>query len=235
MLAAAIGIVGGAAAAVGLGWASMDPQSQLYGRTFLGTPGTGKRLALTYDDGPNDPHTKRLLDVLAKHGIKATFFMIGSYVEKRPDIVRTVAEAGHEIGNHTWSHPNLIWCSSGQVRSELERTAIILDDTVGPYSKLFRTPFGGRRPGSLRVVKKMGLTPVMWSVSAYDWSLPTADAIEKKVWSQVSGGDVILMHDGSHRGFGWERGNTVAATDAVIARAKNEGYSFCTISEMMRG
>ena len=226
-------VLGGTAAAVGLGWATMDPQSQLYGRTFLGMPGVGKRLALTYDDGPNDPHTGRLLDVLARHDVKATFFMVGGYVEKRPDIARRVAEAGHEIGNHTWSHPNLIWCSSAQVRNELERTAKALTDTVGPHSKLFRTPFGGRRPASLRVVRSLGLTPVMWSVSARDWELPTAEAIEQQVWMHVRGGDVILMHDGSHRGFGWERGNTVKATDALIARAKAEGYSFCAVGEMM--
>jgi peptidoglycan/xylan/chitin deacetylase (PgdA/CDA1 family) len=233
MLAAAIGVVGGAAAAVGLGWASMDPQSQLYGRTFLGTPGVGKRLALTYDDGPNDPHTGRLLDVLAKHGVHATFFMIGSYVDKRPDIARAVAAAGHEIGNHTWSHPNLIWCSSARVRHQLERTAKALADTIGPHTSLFRTPFGGRRPASLRVVRSMGLLPVMWSVSGKDWELPTAQAIEEHIWRQVRGGDVILMHDGSHRGFGWQRGETVKATDAVIARAKDEGYTFRTVGEMM--
>jgi peptidoglycan-N-acetylglucosamine deacetylase len=233
MLGAAIGILGCTAAAVGLGWASMDPQSQLYGRTFLGTPGAGKRLALTYDDGPNDPHTLRLLDVLAKRGVKATFFMVGSYLLKRPDIARAVALAGHEIGNHTWSHPNLIWCSARQVKSELERTEKALSDIVGPHSQLFRTPFGGRRPGSLRVIKSMGLTPVMWSVSAKDWELPTAEAIESQVWSRVSGGDVILMHDGSHLGFGWDRANTVAATDALIVRATNEGYTFSTVGEMM--
>lgn len=235
MLAAAIGVVGGGAAAVGLGWASMDPQSQLYGRTFIGTPGDGKRLALTYDDGPNDPHTMRLLDVLTRHEVKATFFMIGSHLVRRPDIARAVALAGHEIGNHTWSHPNLIWRSSQQVRSELERTDKTLSEIVGPHSRLFRAPFGGRRPASLRLVKSMGLTPVMWSVSAYDWDLPTAEAIERKVWSQVRGGDVILMHDGSHRGFGWDRAKTVAATDAFIARAKNQGYTFCTVGEMMNG
>lgn len=233
MLAAAIGIVGGSAAAVGLGWATMAPKSQLYGRTFLGTPGIGKRLALTYDDGPNDPHTMRLLDVLAKHGVKATFFMVGKYLLQRPDIARAVALAGHEVGNHTFSHPNLIWCSTAQVRSELERTEKTLSDIVGPHSRLFRTPFGGRRPASLRVVRSLGLTPVMWSVSAKDWELPSADAIEKQVWTNTRGGDVILMHDGSHLGFGWDRSKTVAATDALISRAKNEGYSFCTVGEMM--
>jgi peptidoglycan-N-acetylglucosamine deacetylase len=235
MLGTAIGVLGGTAAAVGLGWATMDPLSQLYGRTFLGTPGHGKRLVLTYDDGPNDPHTPRLLDVLAKHGVKATFFMIGSYVEKRPDIARDVAAAGHEIGNHTWSHPNLIWCSSSRVRQELERTSKILSDTVGPHSTLFRTPFGGRRPASLRVVKKLGMTPIMWSVAGNDWILPTAEAIAQKVWSGVRGGDVILLHDGSHRGFGWDRAATVDATDLLIQRAKSEGYSFCTVGEMMNG
>jgi peptidoglycan/xylan/chitin deacetylase (PgdA/CDA1 family) len=213
----------------------MAPQSQLYGRTFLGTPGAGKRLALTYDDGPNDPHTLRLLEVLEKHGVKATFFMVGKYLLQRPDIARGVARAGHEIGNHTFSHPNLIWCSTQQVKSELERTETALDDIIGPHSRLFRTPFGGRRPASLRVVKSLGLTPVMWSVSAKDWALPTAEAIESQVWGHVRGGDVILMHDGSHLGFGWDRSKTVAATDAFISRAKNDGYSFCTVGEMMKG
>ena len=235
MLAAAIGVVGGSAAAVGLGWASMAPQSQLYGRTFLGTPGVGKRLALTYDDGPNDPHTMLLLEVLARHNVKATFFMVGKYLLQRPDIARGVALAGHEIGNHTFSHPNLIWCSTQQVKHELARTEKTLSDIVGPHTQLFRTPFGGRRPASLRVIRSLGLTPVMWSVSAKDWELPTSQAIESYVWTQVRGGDVILMHDGSHRGFGWDRSQTVAATDSFISRAKSEGYTFCTVGEMMRG
>src|SRR5258708_33444357 len=100
----------GAAALGGLGYAgyhSLAWRSQLYGHTFLGTPGQGRKLALTYDDGPNDPDTLLLLDVLAKHNVKATFFLIGNYVQQRRAIVRRIVTEGHEIGNHTFSHPNL--------------------------------------------------------------------------------------------------------------------------------
>src|SRR2546428_12610106 len=115
-------LVIGAAALGGLGFAgyhSLAWQSQLYGRTFIGTPGDGRKLALTYDDGPNDPDTLLLLDVLSKHNVKTTFFVIGKYAEQRPDIVRKIAEAGHAIGNHTFSHPNLIVSSAKDLRLEL--------------------------------------------------------------------------------------------------------------------
>ena len=97
-----------------LGYQSMAPTGQWYGRTFTGLkPGT-RQLALTYDDGPNDPHTLRLLEVFAKHNVKATFFLIGRYVQSRPDIARELVRAGHVVGNHTFSHPNLIFVSARQ-------------------------------------------------------------------------------------------------------------------------
>ena len=102
-------IIAGAVAAVTAGYNSMAPRSQLYGRTFIGERRPSRRLALTFDDGPNDPHTLHLLDVLARHNVHATFFMIGSFVEQRPEIARAVAAAGHAIGNHTHTHPNLIF------------------------------------------------------------------------------------------------------------------------------
>ena len=95
-----------------LGYHSLAPRSQFFGETFIGTPGRGRKLALTYDDGPNDPDTPLLLDVLDSHQVKATFFLIGKYVQQRPDLVRSIAERGHEIGNHTLSHPcsgNFLW------------------------------------------------------------------------------------------------------------------------------
>src|ERR1044071_3861666 len=101
----------GAAAATAAGYQSMAPTGQWFGRTFTGLRRPSKQLALTYDDGPNDPHTLRLLDVLAKYGAKATFFLIGKYVRQRPEIARTIQAAGHTIGNHTWNHPNLIFVS----------------------------------------------------------------------------------------------------------------------------
>src|SRR6202521_2380310 len=109
-----------AAAALTAGYQSMAPTGQWYGRTFTGLPRGTKQLALTYDDGPNDPHTLRLLEVLAKHDVRATFFLIGRYVQQRPDIVRDVVNAGHIVGNHSLSHPNLIFTCAGQTRTQLQ-------------------------------------------------------------------------------------------------------------------
>jgi peptidoglycan-N-acetylglucosamine deacetylase len=223
----------GAFAASAAGYQSMAPTGQLFGRTFTGLrPGT-KHLALTYDDGPNDPHTFRLLEVLARHNVKATFFLIGRFVKQRPDIVRELVQAGHVVGNHTFSHPNLVFASAEQTESQLRDCEQALTDAVGQHSRLFRPPFGGRRPGTLRIVRTLGLEPVMWSVTGWDWKGKPAEYVEQKVGEQVCGGSVILLHDGSHVAFGADRSQSVIATDRLIARYKSEGYEFVTVPAMI--
>jgi peptidoglycan-N-acetylglucosamine deacetylase len=229
------GFAGTAAAAVGAaGYQSMAPTGQWYGGTFTGLPAGTKQIALTYDDGPNDPHTMRLLDVLAKHNVRATFFMIGRYVQQRPDIAREVANAGHVVGNHTFTHPLLILKSAGETRQELRDCRSAIQDAIGEHSNLFRPPFGGRRPATLRVARELGLAPVMWNVTGYDWNIPPAALIEQKVAKQIRGGDVILLHDGGHKQMGADRSQTVLATEQMITRYKSEEYNFVTIPEMMR-
>lgn len=222
-----------AAAAAALGYQSMAPTGQWFGRAFTGLGRGSKRLALTYDDGPNDPHTQRLLDVLARHEVRATFFLIGRYVQRRPDIVRDLMKAGHTVGNHTFTHPLLIFKTAGEIRSQLESCNHAVTDAVGEHSNLFRPPFGGRRPAVLRMARRLGLEPIMWNVTGYDWNATTAEQIERNVTRQVRGGNVILLHDGGHREFGADRSYTVTATDRLISRYKSEGYEFVTIPEMM--
>jgi peptidoglycan/xylan/chitin deacetylase (PgdA/CDA1 family) len=212
----------------------MSPTGQWYGRTFTGLGRGSKQIALTYDDGPNDPHTLKLLDVLAKHNVRATFFMIGRFVRQRPDIARAVAQAGHVIGNHTFTHPLLILESASQTRTQLVECRAALTDAVGEHSNLFRPPFGGRRPATMRVARELGLETIMWNVTGYDWNAPPAAEIEKKVSGKVRGGDVILLHDGGHRATGADRAQTVIATDNLIRRHKDQGYEFVTIAEMMK-
>jgi len=228
-------VLGAAAAAalVSAGYQSMSPTGQWYGPTFVGLPRSSRKLALTFDDGPNDPYTPQLLEVLARHKVKATFFMVGRYVESRPDLVRSVAQAGHAIGNHTWGHPNLIFLSQSRVQAEIESCTRALSDAVGQHSPLFRPPFGGRRPASLGVARSLGLKPVMWNVTGGDWKASSAEYIERKITSRVGGGDVILLHDGGHERMGVDRSPTVAATERVIARYKAEGFEFVTVPEMI--
>jgi peptidoglycan/xylan/chitin deacetylase (PgdA/CDA1 family) len=221
------------AAASAVGYQSMAPTGQWFGRTFTGLGRGSKQLALTYDDGPNDPHTLRLLEILARHHVHATFFLIGRHVEQRPDIVRELVKAGHVIGNHTFTHPLLTFKSARELREQFSRCDHALTDAVGGHSSLFRPPFGGRRPGVLRTARQMGMEPIMWNVTGYDWNAPSVEHIERQVTRQVRGGDVILLHDGGHREFGADRSYTVAATARLISRYLAEGYEFVTVPEMM--
>jgi len=221
------------AAAIAAGYQSMSPTGQWYGRTFTGLARGTKQLALTYDDGPNDPHTVRLLEVLARHGAQATFFLIGRYVRQHPNIAREIVKAGHVVGNHTFTHPLLTLKSSAEIRRQLLDCRSALHDAIGEHSNLFRPPFGGRRPAVLHIARELGLEPVMWNVTGYDWNAAPAAVIERKVATQIRGGDVILLHDGGHKQMGADRSQTVLATEHMIARYKASGYEFATIPEMM--
>jgi peptidoglycan/xylan/chitin deacetylase (PgdA/CDA1 family) len=236
-----LGLALGAAVAVGAGatgYQSIAPTGQWFGRAFYGLPfesgqRRSKQIALTFDDGPNDPHTLRLLDVLARYNVHAMFFMIGRYVRQRPEIALEVHKQGHVVGNHTFTHPLLTVKSMKHIRSEITQCHLTLTDVVGEHSNLFRPPWGGRRPGVFRLVRHLGLEPIMWNVTGYDWNAPSADYIEQKVTRRVCGGDVILLHDGGHLNFGTDRSKTVEVVDRMISRYQGEGYQFVTVPEMM--
>lgn len=221
------------AAAVAAGYQSMAPSAQWYGQTFTGLLPGSRQLALTFDDGPNYPQTLRLLEVLAKHNVRATFFLIGDYVRQRPELARELIQAGHVVGNHTFTHPLLTLQSETKIRKELSDCQAALQDATGNHSNLFRPPFGGRRPAVLRVAHELGLQPVMWNVTGYDWNAPPAAIIERKVTRQIRGGDVILLHDGGHKQMGADRSQTVIATDRLLTHFKAEGREFVTIPIMM--
>jgi peptidoglycan/xylan/chitin deacetylase (PgdA/CDA1 family) len=233
MLPALLGGIGVAGAAVWAGFQTMWPTSQVCGRTFIGLDPGSRLLALTYDDGPNDPYTWRLLEVLERHGVKATFFLIGQFVRQKPEIARALVASGHVIGSHTWDHPNLVFASRGEVRRQLERTRQEIFDAAGVEAKLFRPPFGARRPATLRAVRHAGLEPIMWNVTCYDWKARSAEEIVGHAERQIRGGDVILLHDGGYRRMGADRSRTVEASDRILTRYQGEGYEFVTIPQML--
>jgi len=232
MLGSVLGVGAGAVAGTAA-YQAMAPWAQGFGRTFVSGARGSKHIALTYDDGPNDPHTLRLMEVLARHDVRATFFLIGRYVQQRPDIVRDLVKAGHVVGNHTFTHPHLIVSPAVETRNQLEACQRAVEEVTGAAPRLFRPPFGGRRPATLRIVRSLAMEPVMWNVTSWDWKMPPAEKIVQTCARQMRGGDVILMHDGSHIAMGADRSQTVIATDRLIERYQGDGYQFSTIPPMM--
>ena len=221
------------AALAAAGYQSIAPTGQWFGRAFHGLGRGSRQIALTFDDGPNEPYTQQLLELLARHNVRATFFLIGRYVRARPDLARAIARAGHLVGNHTFTHPYLTFEPRARIRQEIVETRQAIADALGQHSRLFRPPWGARRPGLFSFVRQLGFEPVMWNVTGYDWNAPSAEWIVGKVSPRIRGGDVILLHDGSHHGFGADRSKTVAAVDQLITRAQDGGFQFATIAEMI--
>jgi peptidoglycan-N-acetylglucosamine deacetylase len=205
----------------GYAYAALVPTSQLFGRTLIAGLDIDE-VALTFDDGPNDPYTLQLLDLLEQHQVRAIFFLVGNYVRLRPGLVRAILEAGHLVGNHTMSHPSLMWERPSRVREELAGCSALLEDVTGQAVHYFRPPFGARRPDVLRAAVELGLTPVMWNVTAHDWDATDPVALAARVQrlvrrnQRLGSGSNILLHDGGHRQMGTDRSVTLAATRTLL-------------------
>jgi peptidoglycan-N-acetylglucosamine deacetylase len=214
-------------------YAAMYSESQIFGRALVAPPRHGE-LALTFDDGPNPAWTPRLLDILAGHDVHATFFVVGRFAQAEPGLVRRIAAAGHLIGNHSWSHPNLALTSATKVRDELLRTKDTLQQITGQSVRYFRPPFGARRPAVFRIARLLGMAPVLWNAMTSDWSEPSADAIAQCLMRRIDRlgerGQAanIVLHDGSHLGPGANREPSVNAAWQIISNYKRS-HRFVTL------
>jgi peptidoglycan-N-acetylglucosamine deacetylase len=234
--------VGAAAAAIGAaGFAifhSQWPTSQLYGATICRSRSGERKIALTYDDGPNPVHTPQLMKLFEQYNARATFFLIGMWAEREPELIRELHAAGHAIGNHTYTHPRMPLLSMAAVTDELARCKAAVEASGVQFSQvdgqaLMRPPYGNRRPGTLRAMRASGYVPVTWSITCYDWRrTATEDKIARRA-ARASEGDVILLHDGSNEEPAADRAYSVAATEDTLRKYSAEGYEFVTIPELV--
>ncbi len=212
----------------------LQPESQLFGPTLVSGPDPNQ-WALTYDDGPNPHSTPELLDVLARHNARATFFMVGKFIRTQADLVRRVHAAGHLIGNHTMSHSFLATKPISFVAREITGCTRLLEDTLGSPVRYFRAPYGARRPGILRFLRAQNLTPVQWNTQGNDWEPIGVSGILAHIEPGLTRarrrhrGANILLHDGFDEQQGYDRTDTVHATEALLHRAQAQNVRIVTV------
>jgi len=195
-----------------------------------------KVVALTFDDGPSPVWTPKILDVLRDAGVKATFFMLGSHVEKYPDVARRVAQEGHDIGNHTYDHHLLLYSSLGKLKDDTRRTDEIIQSVTGVKTRYFRPPKAWLTGGEKKALRAMGYEVVLWSLNSKDWVTFDDKYMIKYLMRHVRPGDIILFHDsgGAFSTEGGDRDETVLAVMRLIERLKEKGWRFVTVTELLK-
>jgi len=220
------------------------PRAQLFGPTICRT-NSPRKLAITFDDGPNPAITPRLLDLLDRYRAKATFFLIGRFVRECPDLVKETAARGHALGNHTEAHRNLFKLGPAQVTVELRLCHNAIANTVGAPVKWFRPPYGYRNPWVIPTAQELGCKTVMWTLIPGDWlgrpaewlirrMQPIAEHAQRNASPEArtgGRGDVLCLHDGWHRELNADRTRTLAALEHWLPRWRDLGLQFVTMDD----
>lgn len=226
---AAGALVGGISAATA--YASVSKSSQMFGPSVFRGPGLRKSIALTFDDGPSES-TPALLDYLDREGAKATFFQCGMNVKRLPHIAGQVAAAGHQIGNHTYSHPKLPFKTREFIDHEFTEAQKIIQFETGITPMLLRAPYGFRWAGMRDVQLRLGLLGVMWTVIGFDWRWPAARIVDY-VLRRCSPGGIVCLHDGRNIQEKPDISPMLAAVREIVPRLRDAGYSFETVSTVL--
>jgi len=190
---------------------------------------TTKAIALTFDDGPHTTYTTKILDILAEHHARATFFVLGIYAKKYPQIIRRQIAEGHEVAIHSWAHGNYTHMSAAAMANDIARCQKLLHSIAGAPASLnwFRPPYGAKNATVERVIAEAGLRTAMWSVDPADWRQPGSEAIYQHIMSHAYSGAVVLMHDGPAH-----REGTVKALRRIIPGLQKRGYELVTMSQL---
>lgn len=200
-----------------------EPENEREEGSSDAQPDNRKKIALTFDDGPNRTSTVQILEILEKYDVKATFFVIGQNVEKYPDIVKVAADQGHEIASHSWSHKNLTKLNNAQLHAEIDQASTAIFKATGQYPTSYRPPYGAMND---QVRNEITLNPVLWNIDTLDWQHKSPAKTLASVKAHAKDGGVILMHD-IHQ-------QSADAVEAVIQYLLEENYELVTTSELCK-
>ncbi|MBC8014829.1 MAG: polysaccharide deacetylase family protein [Sporomusaceae bacterium] len=223
----------GITAGVFLTLCAVLPENNFFGTVFSESQTSHKVVALTFDDGPYSPYTEQVLDILKEYHVPATFFVVGQNVEKYPEIVRRIAAEGHQLGNHTYHHVDLLKIDRKTIVEEIDRTSQVIAAITGSVPHVVRPPHGFRDPVVMEVMAERGFKVVEWSVMSRDWNNPGVEVIVDRTVKKVKNGSIVLLHDGDGIASDDSRIQTVEATRRIIQTLLAQGYEFVTVDEIL--
>lgn len=224
-------VTAAALTAAAMAWAVRGRSSSVFGPSVWKGVSRRKSIALTFDDGPT-PSTPQILDILAEHRARATFFQVGVNVIGAQDLTRAVQAAGHEIGNHSHTHPNFAFERPEFVQDEFARAQEAITDATGQAPVLMRAPYGVRWFGFRDMQRQLGLTGVMWTVIGLDWKL-SAPEIAARVLRGVRPGAIVCLHDGRATEKNPDIGQTIESLKRILPALLEKGYHFESASELL--
>lgn len=207
---------------------ALHPCAELPIGVYRNHENAAKKIALTFDDGPHPRYTSKILDILDEFGVRATFFFVGENVTYYPDAAREVARRGHEIGNHTFSHPRAVNMGEDELRRELRACEQAIQNATDTSPKLFRPPEGSWNMRVLEIAREQDYSIILWDVDTLDWAHTPADKITSYVLENTKGGNIILMHDYQAGGC-----DTMQALRMFIPELLFRGFCFVTVSELI--
>lgn len=208
-----------------------DLRKKFHSTFILNAPSAKREVALTFDDAPDANFTPKILDVLKKEGVKATFFVVGNRAQAHPDIVRRMMKEGHVVGNHSYSHANLIKINDMEFRNQITKTDRLIKTYAGYVPHLVRPPYGNISEEQLKWLKSQRKKVVGWNVDSLDWKGLNADQVATNVLAHVYPGSIVLQH--SAGGTGEDLTGTVRALPKIIRELKKDGVKLVTVPELL--